>query len=209
VDLSSEVVEPKVRSSEVVVEGRIFDLRRDVVDLGEHGEVTREYLDHPGAVVIVALREIGGVDHVAMIRQYRHPVRTLEWELPAGLLDVHGEAPALSAARELAEEVELKAKRWDVVIDFFASPGSTSETLRVFLARDISTVTDATFERAGEEAGITGLWVPLDDAYAAVLTGRIHNPGAVIGLMATWGARQREWSTLRPPDAPWPWYAGG
>ncbi len=208
-DLSSEVVEPKVRSSEVVVKGRIFDLRRDVVDLGEHGEVTREYLDHPGAVVIVALREIDGVDHVAMIRQYRHPVRAVEWELPAGLLDVHGEAPALSAARELAEEVELKAERWDVVIDFFASPGSTSETLRVFLARDVSTVTDATFERTGEEAGITGLWVPLDDAYAAVLTGRIHNPGAVIGLMATWGARQREWSTLRPADAPWPWYAGG
>ena len=160
-----------------------------MVDLGEHGEVTREYLDHPGAVVIVALREVDGVDHVVMIRQYRHPVRTREWELPAGLLDVHGEAPALSAARELAEEVELRAERWDVVIDFFASPGSTSETLRVFLARDISTVTDATFERTGEEAGITGLWVPLDDAYAAVLTGRIHNPGAVIGLMATWGAR--------------------
>ena len=138
-DLSSEVVEPQVRSSEVIVKGRIFDLRRDVVDLGEHGEVTREYLDHPGAVVIVALREIDGVDHVVMIRQYRHPVRTREWELPAGLLDVHGEAPALSAARELAEEVELKAERWDVVIDFFASPGSTSETLRVFLARDIST----------------------------------------------------------------------
>lgn len=206
-DLSSEVVEPNVRSSEVVVKGRIFDLRRDVVDLGEHGEVTREYLDHPGAVVIVALREVDGVDHVAMIRQYRHPVRTLEWELPAGLLDVHGEATALTAARELAEEVELKAERWDVVIDFFASPGSTSEVLRVFLARDVDEVTDGTFERTGEEAGITGLWVPLDDAYAAVLTGRIHNPGAVIGLMATWGARARGWSTLRPSDSPWPWSA--
>jgi len=208
-DLSSERLDPPVRSTEVVAEGQIFDLRRDVVDLGEHGDVTREYLDHPGAVVVVALREIDGVDHVLMIRQYRHPVRTREWELPAGLLDVEGEAPALTAARELAEEVELRADRWDVVIDFFASPGSTSETLRVFLARDITTVTDGTFERAGEEAGITGLWVPLDDAYAAVLTGRIHNPGAVIGLMATWGARQREWSTLRPADAPWPWYAGG
>lgn len=208
-DVWSEVLEPTVRSTEVLVEGRIFDLRRDVVDLGDHGEVTREYLDHPGAVVIVALREIDGVDHVVLIQQYRHPVRTREWELPAGLLDVHGEAPALTAARELAEEVELKAEQWDVVIDFFASPGSTSETLRVFLARDISTVSDARFERTGEEAGITGLWVPLDDAYAAVLTGRIHNPGAVIGLMATWGARQREWSTLRPADAPWPWHVGG
>ena len=208
-DLRDEKVEPIVLSSEVVVEGRIFDLRRDTVDLGDHGSVTREYLHHTGAVIVVALREIDGVDHLVMIRQYRHPVRCSEWELPAGLRDVSDEPPEVTAARELAEEVELRADRWDVVIDFFASPGSTSETLRVFLARDISTVTDATFERTGEEAGITGLWVPLDDAYAAVLTGRIHNPGAVIGLMATWGARQREWSTLRPADAPWPWYAGG
>jgi 8-oxo-dGTP pyrophosphatase MutT (NUDIX family) len=208
-DLSSQLVERHVVSTEVVAEGRIFDLRRDVVDLGDQGEVTREYLDHPGAVVIVALREIDGVDHVVLIRQYRYPVRAEEWELPAGILDVAGEAPALSAARELAEEVELRAERWDVVIDFFASPGSTSEALRVFLARDVATVTDSTFQRAGEEAGITGLWVPLDDAYAAVLTGRIQNPGAIIGLMATWGARQREWSTLRPADTPWPWHAGG
>ncbi len=208
-DLSSQRVEPKVASTEVVAEGRIFDLRRDVVDLGDQGEVTREYLDHPGAVVIVALREIDGVDHVVMIRQYRHPVRAEEWELPAGILDEQAEPPAATAARELAEEVELRAGRWDVVIDFFASPGSTSEALRVFLARDITTVTDGTFHRSGEEAGITGLWVPLDDAYAAVLTGRVQNPGAVIGLMATWGARQREWSTLRPADAPWPWHAGG
>ncbi len=208
-DLSSSLVEPKVVSTEVVAEGRIFDLRRDVVDLGDQGEVTREYLDHPGAVIIVALREIEGVDHVVMIRQYRHPVRAEEWELPAGILDVEGEAPVVTAARELAEEVELEAERWHLVLDFFASPGSTSEALRIFLARDIATVTDGSFERMGEEAGITGLWVPLDDAYAAVLTGRVQNPGAVIGLMATWGAREREWSTLRPADATWPWHAGG
>lgn len=208
-DLSSERVEARVTDSTLVAKGRIFDLRRDTVDLSEHGSVTREYLDHPGAVVVVALREVDGVDHVVMIRQYRHPVRTREWELPAGLLDVAGEAPALTAARELAEEVELRATRWDVVIDFFASPGSTSEVLRVFLARDIDEVTDGTFERTGEEAGITGLWVPLNDAYTAVLTGRIHNPGAVIGLMATWGSRARGWSTLRPADTLWPWHGFG
>jgi len=169
--------------------------------------VTREYLDHTGAVIVVALREIVGVDHLVMIRQYRHPVRRAEWELPAGLRDVAGEEPALTAARELAEEVELRATRWDLLVDLFASPGSTSEVMRVFLARDVSKVTDGTFERTGEEAGITGMWVPLDDAYAAVLEGRIHNPGAVVGIMAAWGSRQRGWSTLRPADSPWPWYA--
>jgi 8-oxo-dGDP phosphatase len=205
-DLRDEAVEPTVTSSEVLVTAKIFDLRRETVDLGDHGSVTREYLHHTGAVIVVALREIDGVDHVVMIQQYRHPVRRREWELPAGLRDVEGEEPVLTAARELAEEVELRAARWDLLVDLFASPGSTSEVMRIFLARDVVEVTDGVFERTGEEAGITGMWVPLDDAYQAVLDGRIHNPGAVVGVMAAWGARQRGWSTLHQADAPWPWH---
>ncbi len=203
-DLRDEAVDPVVTHSEVALEGMVWNVRRDTVDLGDHGAVTREYIDHPGAVVIAALRDIGHVDHVVLIRQYRHPVRTTEWELPAGLLDVAREDPALAAARELAEEVELSAGRWDVLVDFYASPGSTSEALRIFLARDVHELAGGTFERTGEEAGITGRWVPLDDAYAAVLGGQVHNPGAVIGIMATWGARRRGWTTLRPADTPWP-----
>jgi 8-oxo-dGTP pyrophosphatase MutT (NUDIX family) len=203
-DLRDERSEPPVTSSEVLVHGAVFDLRRDVVDLDEQGSVTREYLDHAGAVIVVALREIDGVDHVVLLRQYRHPVRRTEWELPAGIRDVAGEDPMVTAARELAEEVELRAERWDLLLDVFASPGSTSEVMRIFLARGITEVTDGGYERAGEEAGITGLWVPLADAYAAVLEGRLHNPGAVVGIMTAWGARERGWSTLRPADSPWP-----
>ena len=205
-DIRDEAVEPVVTASDVLFNGRIFDLVRETVDLGDHGSVTREYLHHTGAVIVLALKEIDGVDHAVMIRQYRHPVRRSEWELPAGVRDVDDEAPVLTAARELAEEVELRAERWDLLVDLFASPGSTSEVMRIFLARDISEVTDGVFERTGEEAGITGMWVPLDDAYAAVLGGRIHNPGAVVGIMAAWGARQQGWSTLHPADSPWPWY---
>ncbi len=207
IDLRDETADPTVTSSEVLVRGAVFDLRRDVVDLGEHGRVTREYLDHAGAVIVVALREVDGVDHVVLLRQYRHPVRRTEWELPAGIRDVAGEEPVVTAARELAEEVELHAERWDLLVDLFASPGSTSEVMRIFLARGVSEVTGGTYERSGEEAGITGLWVSLDDAYAAVLEGRIHNPGAVVGVMTAWAARQRGWATLRPADSPWPWYA--
>ena len=205
-DLRDEAVEPRITESAVIFDGRIFDLVRETVDLGDHGSVTREYLHHTGAVIVVALREIDDVDHLVMIRQYRHPVRRSEWELPAGLRDVDDEEPVVTAARELAEEVELQAERWDLLVDLFASPGSTSEVMRIFLARDVSEVTDGTFERTGEEAGITGMWVPLDDAYAAVLGGRIHNPGAVVGILTAWGARQQGWSTLHPADAPWPWH---
>jgi ADP-ribose pyrophosphatase len=206
-DLCDEPADPTVRESNVVFDGMIFDVRRDEVELGQDDTVTREFVEHPGAVVIVALREIDGVDLVVVIRQYRHPVRTREWELPAGILDEPGEDPRAAAARELAEEVELSAGRWDVLLDFYSSPGMTSEALRVFLARDVEDKHDGDFHRTGEEAGITGLWVPLDEAHTAVLAGQIHNPGAVIGILAAWGARQKSWSTLRPADSPWPWYA--
>lgn len=203
-DLGDVRATPAVTASERVHEGMISDVRKDRVDLGDAGPVTREFLDHPGAAVIVALREVDGVDHVCMIRQYRHPVRTLEWELPAGLLDIAGEPPDRAAVRELAEEVDLVAGRWDTLIDFYSSPGGSTEALRVFLARDVTDTDGDGFAREGEEAGMTALWVPLDDAYDAVLAGRVHNPGAVVGILAAWGARARGWSTLRPADAPWP-----
>lgn len=206
-DLVDTHTEPPVTASEVALDGMIWDVRRDTVDLGDDGEVTREYTDHPGAVVVVALRQVDGFDHIVLIRQYRHPVRTEEWELPAGLLDVEGESPLAAAQRELAEEVELSAGRWDTLVDFYSSPGGSSEMLRVFLARDVEPLTDGGFTREGEEAGITGLWVTLEDAYVAVLRGQIHNPGAAMGILTAWGARTRSWSTLRPADAPWPWYA--
>lgn len=206
-DLDDEIVDRPVSHSETAFHGLVWDVRRDVVELGDAGPVTREYVEHPGAVVVAALREIDGVDHLAMIRQYRHPVRAMEWELPAGLLDQPGEAPWLAAARELREEVDLEAARWHVLIDFFSSPGGLSEVLRVFLARDVSPVTDdGLFTREGEEAEIRARWIPLDEAYAAVLAGRVHNPGAVIGIMAVWGARAQCWAPLRPQDDPWPWH---
>lgn len=206
-DLRDEIVDRPVSSSTVAYHGLVWDVRRDTVDLGDAGPVTREYVEHPGAVLIVALDEIDGVDHVVLIRQYRHPIRTTEWEFPAGLLDLAGEPPWEAAARELREEVDLTADRWDVLLDYYSSPGGLSEPVRIFLARDVREASDGpAFARVGEEAEIQGLWLPLDDAYAAVLAGQVHNPGAVIGILTAWGAKQAGWSTLRPHDEPWPWH---
>jgi 8-oxo-dGTP pyrophosphatase MutT (NUDIX family) len=137
-DLSDLLERRPVLKSELVFEGMVWDVRRDTVDLGEAGQVRREYVDHPGAVSIVALRQVDGRGQVLLIQQYRHPVGAFEWELPAGLLDVAGEPPWLGAARELNEEADLTAGRWHVLIDYFGSPGGISEALRVFLARDLT-----------------------------------------------------------------------
>lgn len=207
VDLTDDRTGKPVTDTATVYSGMIWDVRRDTVDLGD-GSVQREYIEHPGAVVVVPLRERPGCPgrlDVLLIKQYRHPIAVTEWELPAGLLDVDGEPPAQAAARELAEEVDLRAETWHTLIDFHPSPGAMSEAIRIFVARDLSPVPDDELhERRDEEAGIETAWVDLDEAFAAVLNGRLCNASIVVGIMAAYGARRAGWVTLRPADAPFP-----
>jgi ADP-ribose pyrophosphatase len=201
-DLVDRLEQRPVQHRERVFDGMVWDVVRDTVDLGEGGIVRREYVQHPGAVAIVALDDR---DRILLIQQYRHPVGTFEWELPAGLLDVAGEPPWQAAARELHEEADLVAGRWDVLMDYYASPGGVSEALRIFVARDLSDVPHADrFSRESEELGMPVCWVDLDQAHDAVLRGQLHNPAALIGILSAHAARARNWSTLRPHDAPWP-----
>ena len=190
-----------VLKSERSFEGRVWDVRTDEVDLG-HERVTRDYVAHPGAVAIIALDD---EDRVAMVRQYRHPVRHDMWEPPAGLLDVAGEPPVEAAKRELYEEADLTADEWHLLLDVFTSPGGSSEWIRVFLARGLHEVPEAErFERDGEEAEMVRSWVPLDDAAAAVTDGRLMSPTTVSGILAAHLARERGWSSLREVGAPIP-----
>lgn len=175
--------------------GKIWDLVSETVDLGE-SQVVREFVDHPGAVAVIALDED---DRVLLLRQYRHPVRAELWEPPAGLRDVDGEPPHVTAARELAEEADLRAGSWHELTEFATSPGGSTERIVVYLARDLSEVPEAErFAREDEEAGMVPLWLPLDDAVTAVLEGRLHSPSAAVGVLAAAASRDRGWSTLRP-----------
>lgn len=201
-DLADRLERRPVTRSETVYRGMVWDVRRDDVDLGDAGQVTREYVEHTGAVSVVALDDR---DRILLIQQYRHPVGAFEWEPPAGLLDVEGEAPWAAAARELAEEADLTADRWHVLVDYYSSPGGMTEALRVFLARDLAVVPDAQrHSRDGEELGMPVCWVDLDEAHDAVLAGRLHNPSAVVGILAAHASRARDWTTLRPRDVAWP-----
>ena len=193
----------EVVASQVVWNGRIVDMIKDHVIVVEGQEpVVREYTRHPGAVAVVVLRGVSGGEEILLERQYRHPVKAELWEIPAGLLDIPGEDPRIAAERELAEEADLVADRWDVLVDYFTSPGGSTEPLRIFLARDLRAA-DEVFDREDEEATMEYAWVRLDDALTMVLDGRLHNPSAVIGVLATHAARARGWAGLRPTDAPW------
>ena len=181
--------------------GRVWDVVTEEVDLGDGGVVTRDFVEHTGAVAVLALDD---EERVVLVQQYRHPVGALEWELPAGLLDVDGEPAHLTAARELHEEADLAAGTWHVLLDHYASPGGSSESLRVFLARDLREVPHAErHERDGEELGMPVRRVPLDEVADAVLAGDVHNGTLIIAVLAAVRLREREWTGVRPIDEPW------
>ena len=198
-ELTDDFSSPEIVTSEVMFAGHVWNIRQDVFVL-DGDRITREYVDHTGAVAVLALDD---EDRVLLIKQYRHPVRMRDWELPAGLLDITGESPLLAAQREFAEEVDLVAGRWDLLSEFMTSPGGSNEVLRVYLARDISDA-PARFERLEEEAGIEVRWAPLDEVVDAVLSRDVQNSILAIAALSAHAGRSRNWSTLGDPNAPWP-----
>ena len=192
-----------VLSTEVLAKGHVATFAQDHVRTPDGGEMTREYLRHPGAVGIIALDEH---ERVVLVRQYRHPVRHRLSEPPAGLLDHAGEDPLVAAQRELAEEVGLSAGRWNVLVDLFSTPGILGESLRIYLARGLQAA-DAPdgFLREGEEAHMDIVWAPLSDLVDAVLAGRVHSPSLVAGVLSAWISwQQDQFAGLREAHAPWP-----
>lgn len=187
-----------VNGTRTVYDGAIITLRVDDVAMPGGRVAEREVVEHFGAVAILARDENR---RIAMVRQYRHPIGRRLLELPAGLLDQDGEAPLAAAQRELAEEADLAADTWHVLVDLALSPGFTDEALRLYLAEDLHRLDEA--ERVDEEADMEVEWVSLDDAVAMVLAGEIVNATSVAGILAA-SAAERSGIGLRGTDAPWP-----
>jgi len=191
---------PVVSSAELV-RGRLVTVRTDKVRMPDNQVAERDVVIHPGAVAVLALDD---AYQVLLIRQYRHPVGRLLWEIPAGLRDVAGEAPWATARRELLEEAGYRARDWRVLVDYYTSPGFSTERLRIFLARDLEfvPVADRDFVPEGEEADLLPAWLPLEEAVRKVFAGELHNGVAALGVMAGYAARSEGFDRLRPADAP-------
>jgi ADP-ribose diphosphatase len=125
---------PEVVTSEVVYEGRVVTLRVDEITIARGGTATRVVVDHPGAVVMIALDD---QERVFLVEQYRHAIGRMLRELPAGTLEP-GEEPLLAAKRELREEVGVVAAEWTYLGSFYSSPGFVNEHLHVFVARKLT-----------------------------------------------------------------------
>ena len=191
---------PVVSASEQA-RGSIVTLRNDLVRMPDGDVVTRQVVQHPGAVAVVALDEVG---QVLLIRQYRHPVGRLLWEIPAGLRDVAGERLHDTAARELLEETGYAAADWGVLADYYSSPGISTERIRVFLARELRQVPagERTYVASHEEAQLMLRWVDLDAAVHRIMAGDLHNGVTAVGILSAYAARCGGFTGLRPVHAP-------
>ncbi len=127
---------PEVTGSREVFAGKVINVRVDDIALSGGRTATREVVEYPGAVVVIAL---SGAGEVTLVRQWRHAIGQLLLEFPAGGLEP-GEDPSVSAQRELREEAGLEAASWTRLGHFFSSPGFANEILHVFLAEDLTTV---------------------------------------------------------------------
>ncbi|OBI07095.1 NUDIX domain-containing protein [Mycobacterium scrofulaceum] len=185
-------------SSETLYTGKIFALRSDEVRMPGGATAVREVVEHYGAVAIVALNSD---NNIAMVYQYRHAFGRRLWELPAGLLDVAGEPPQRTAARELQEEVGLRADTWQVLVDLNSAPGFSDESVRVYLATGLTEVERP--EAHHEEADMTMRWFPVTEAVRRVFSGEIVNSIAIAGVLAAHAVTEGV-AEPRPVDSPWP-----
>jgi 8-oxo-dGDP phosphatase len=187
----------------ILARGNVCDFVVDTVHTPDGGTMARQYTLHPGAVGVIAW---DANDRIAVVLQYRHPVAHLLVEPPAGLLDHGGEDYLAAAQRELAEEAGLAADDWRVLVDLFTTPGANQESVRIYLARQLSSApVPAGFIAESEEAEMEVAWAARADLVAAVLGGRVQNPVMVAGVMALEVARLNGGlGALRPADADWP-----
>ena len=123
----------KTLESEILFEGRILRLRRDVVALPNGREAFREVVDHPGGVCVLAL---DGENRALLVSQFRYPYKEVVREVPAGKLE-RGEDPREAAIRELKEETGAEAGDFRSLGELYPSPGYCGEIIRMYLARDL------------------------------------------------------------------------
>ncbi len=155
-------------------EGVIVNLRSSDYRRPDGSVVTREVMDHPGAVVMVPVEDA----HVLLVRQPREAVERFTLELPAGKLDHPGEEPLECARRELAEEVGRAAATWRDVGGFWTAPAILTEFIHCFIATDL---TPAEGVSADEDEMIEVVSWPLADLGA--LIDRVQDAKTLIGLL--------------------------
>jgi ADP-ribose pyrophosphatase len=159
--------------------GKAVAFSVDKVRLPNGRAAVREYLNHPGAVAVVAFSgHSRRSPQILLVRQYRHPVRRITWEIPAGKLDPK-ESPAVCARRELEEETGFKAGRLRHLISYWPTAAFSDETIHIFGAWDL---TRGVFKPDDDEF-INSRPVDFKTALRWVKRGKIKDSKTIIALL--------------------------
>lgn len=154
--------------------GRIIQLNLEKVALPNGKEIELEIVHHPGGVAVVAEDNQG---RLCLIRQYRHAAGGWLWEIPAGKLEV-GEAPEVTAQRELLEEAGVEARHWQKLGHTVTSPGMLTEVIHLYHARDLIHKTHA----HEDEELIEIHWFAPDEIEDMLRQGLIVDAKTLVGL---------------------------
>lgn len=160
--------------------GRLISLRVDQVALPSGRHASREIVEHPGAVAMLAWDG----ERIGLVRQWRQAAGAELLEIPAGTME-EGEEPLATAKRELAEELGMSARGWAAGPAFFTAPGFCTEYLSLFLATGLA---PAEGQTEPDEEGLSVEWLLLDEALQAIDAGRIRDAKSVAGIL--WLARR-------------------
>ena len=170
----SKLTEKKI-NSKIVYKGNFLDVRKDNVTLPNGKNSTREWINHPGAVVVVPILPNG---EIALIRQFRYAMGSEFIELPAGKLD-KGEKPYNCAKRELEEEIGFKAKKLNFIAMIHPAIGFANEHMSVFLASDLI----QTQENRDIDEFLELMPTSLNDALELVWSNKITDVKTIIGIL--------------------------
>lgn len=166
---------------QVIYTGRYLTFHVDTIQDARGLRHSRELVDHPGAVAVLALD--GG--ELLMVRQYRTPVGRVLMEVPAGTLDRAAdgslEDPALAAPRELGEETGYTAASWRRLGSFYTAPGFASEQMHLFLATDLSPIPGYQGPETDERIDLRRL--PWEDAVRATESGEVEDAKSIVALL--------------------------
>lgn len=165
---------PEFIDSKKVFAGRVFDVTVDTVREGEQTYI-REVVHHHGSAVILPAFEDGTI---ALVKQYRHPAVKYLLELPAGTLNDR-ERPEEGAARELEEELGMRAGKLEKLSEFFVSPGFCEEKMWLYLATDLT----QSEQRLEDDEFIEIVRLPINRALQMITDGEIEDAKTIIGLL--------------------------
>ncbi|MBO4472628.1 MAG: NUDIX hydrolase [Clostridia bacterium] len=161
--------------------GAIINLRKDRILLPNGKTAPREYVEHRGGVAVLAVDENGCVP---LVRQYRYPLRSHLWEIPAGKLEV-GEEPDSAIVRELREETGLEAKSIRSLGRFYATCGYSNEIIRLYLATGLTYVG----AKPDEDEFLEIKYFPIDELYEKCVAGEIEDSKTLVAIL-TYQARK-------------------